>query len=125
MALLSLFPNLINLILCLYGLNKRTRKKKDSFPIVFSIIFVLGSILAFTISMIIQGDYLDFIGHILVYFGCTFSYWLIASIMIANIRISQNNVSQIWRDIVQISIVLFFPVLVWLWISGLNLKIGG
>jgi len=125
MATLGIFPNLINLILCLIWLSKKTSKNPDSATIVISIVFTLGSITAFIASMFIQGDYLDFAGHIYMGFGSTILFWILSIILVISIRLKQNNKSKILFDILQLSVALLFPLFVWNWMTGLSLKIGG
>jgi hypothetical protein len=86
--------------------------------------FVLGSIVSFTISMFIQSDYMEGIGHVIVIALSTILFW-IGSLIIIWFRFSKVEKSDKPIATFLVSFSLLLPLGVFLLLDGASFKIGG
>ncbi len=119
---------ILNLIVIVVFINwfQNNLKKSDPFPLIgIILLYLISTVASFVLGMIIQNEYLDGI-YLVIFAGISIVlYWIWVSVSLILFHRKQNNNAQIVIDLIQVLPLIIVPILLWVWLSTANLKIGG
>jgi hypothetical protein len=122
---MNIVLNIVLLVLSLMWFSSRQQAatRKSTFPVMLA--FVSGNVLVFLLSLAIQMEYLDGFIYLVAAGVNLFIFWLWTSIAIIRHHIMMKTTSNIASDLIQNSIPLIIMLILSLWLSSAQLKIGG
>ena len=122
---MSIILNITAFIICIIWFQRRmnSESKKLILPVVLT--YLLSALLAFIISFFVESEYLDGIIYLVIAGISILIFWIWTTIVIIMKNVKSSSQKHIVGDLAQNTILIVVPLLLWLWISNMSLKIGG
>jgi len=122
---MNIILNITAFSLCIIWFHKRLNSgiKKPILPVI--LIYLVASIFIFALSLFIQAEYLDGVHYLIIGGISLFTFWFWTTISIIQKNRKHDTRKNIVGDLSQNILLLIIPLLIWLLISNMSLKIGG
>ncbi len=119
---MSIILNIVVLFICLRWLYKSNRNNGVLTGIVFT--FIGGTFFSFIFALALEHDFMDGVTHLIIAGGSAIIFWLL-SIVILLTQTNKISPAEKFAKISITSIVILLPLLIYLMIFNMTLKIGG
>jgi len=122
---MAIVLHLIAFTACIFWFHNLIVKPGNKLILPVIMVYLASVIVCFILSLMLEHDYLDSLGHLIASAVSIALFWLWTFIALIVKHVRKGKAKYLFIDLAQTSILLLFPLLIVLMISNMSFKIGG
>lgn len=122
---MNIILHIIAFALCIAWFHQKINAQNRKLIIPVISIYLVATMLIAVGSLMTQAEYLDGIHYFLTGGVSLFIFWVWTTVVIIQKSVKNKNRTHLISDLAQNILLLIIPLLIWVAISNMSLKIGG